>query len=651
MFRVALIIGIVVTSCSGESQSGSGPSTEPQTTTSTTSRTEPETTRPTSEPVDVPLLAGAHWVRNVADGLVADNGHVIYSVGGAIPAGTSVIRAQDGTVYVARGGAVLAFAPDVSEPEIVLNREASELSRLPDGTVIARYEGGTIDLETGDLVNDDAAPPSERIIAANGLAAEHTTGIFETDELGHVTRVIQPDGVRLLDERGEQSSRWELGGPLESHVTLIDFDGRFILASRGLHEPDPDMRRHHFVLDVLGGTFEHFDAIPGTVALATADDPELPNVRWGGGIEACPTWSSTPPKLAAADLPEPVAYAFDNVMLGIIRCDDRFMSAAGAPIDWDDTRAWRSLAESLMGAAEVNGTTHNWNTVLGASITIASDGSVAVAVDPDPSFELYIIRDDSHLGVWGSVGPESADGIRAAAEWATDRLGLRYYDWGLATDGPELNDLARQGIEEFIGTSIGGAADMTAIDVYVTDEQFVAWARALPARPSVLGELSRPLIEEAGIEIIEWIDNDEVSAEESAMFESLRRFASDGRLDGINWSPEVVLAAGPIPAAILTSDQLADPNNWSLDVGYFRAGDGPVSALSMLTRGTWAEPVVGPHPHCASGPMRAPAVLSGLRRVSIQRTDIDSCLAWGTVDLFFDNEGRVAGVSLDFWEP
>jgi hypothetical protein len=47
----------------------------------------------------------------------------------------------------------------------------------------------------------------------------------------------------------------------------------------------------------------------------------------------------------------------------------------------------------------------------------------------------------------------------------------------------------------------------------------------------------------------------------------------------------------------------------------------------------------------------APAALSGLRRVSIQRTDIDSCLACGTVDLFFNADGRTAGVSVDYWEP
>lgn len=640
----ALVIGLVAASCTIDDQSGPTSTI----TTATTTTAEPSTT--SIDAADVPLLGGTRWVRLHGGELLDDDGRAILASGADSSGGPSVHRSTDGTVYVLTGETVVAIGPEATEPIVVLDRAATELARLRDGTVVARTEAGTFDLRTGTLVEDESPEADVRVVAANGLSAERTDGIFESDDAGRIARVIQPEGVRLLDERGEQNSRWELGGPSESQVSLIDFDGRFLLASRGSQDPRPRVRRH-FLIDVLGGSFEYFDAVEGTVALATADDPELPSVWRISGVEGCPTWSSTPPKAASAELSRPVAQAYDQIMLGVIRCDSRFMGDAGALLGWDDTSAWRALMNSLIGASRVEGNSRVWDTGLGASITIADDGSVAVAVDPNRSFELYIIRDGGHLGVWGSVGPRSAAGLRAAGTLAADRLGLNYYDWGLSTDGPELEDQARQGIEEFIGTSIGGADDVTAVDAHVTSEALRVWARTDSTRSVLAGELARPAIERAGIEINEWLDTNDVGAAEVAALESLQAFAAGGRLDDINWAPEVVLAAGPTSGAIVIPDELSDPNNWDLDVGLFRAGEGNVSALSMLTRGPWGEPQVGPHPHCASGPMRSPAVLAGLRRISIQRTDIDSCLSWGTVDLFFDTDGRIAGVSVDYWEP
>lgn len=62
---------------------------------------------------------------------------------------------------------------------------------------------------------------------------------------------------------------------------------------------------------------------------------------------------------------------------------------------------------------------------------------------------------------------------------------------------------------------------------------------------------------------------------------------------------------------------------------------------------------VGPHPHCASPPVPAPAEVASLRRVSVQPSPEsgDSCLSWWTVDLFLTPEGEVAAVTLDIWEP
>ncbi len=61
--------------------------------------------------------------------------------------------------------------------------------------------------------------------------------------------------------------------------------------------------------------------------------------------------------------------------------------------------------------------------------------------------------------------------------------------------------------------------------------------------------------------------------------------------------------------------------------------------------------------HRRFGPDRrrpAPAGRVGrqaLRRISIQLIGIDTCILWYAVDLYLDEAGDVAGITLDVWEP
>jgi hypothetical protein len=59
----------------------------------------------------------------------------------------------------------------------------------------------------------------------------------------------------------------------------------------------------------------------------------------------------------------------------------------------------------------------------------------------------------------------------------------------------------------------------------------------------------------------------------------------------------------------------------------------------------------GPHMHCASPPVPAPTGLAGHRRVSVQPTNIETCILWWTVDLFVASSGRIEAVTLDLWDP
>lgn len=105
---------------------------------------------------------------------------------------------------------------------------------------------------------------------------------------------------------------------------------------------------------------------------------------------------------------------------------------------------------------------------------------------------------------------------------------------------------------------------------------------------------------------------------------------------------------------------------WVLNAEYFRAHTGPFSALdpiqrhaddarsmSIRARGGAFAVSVGDHPHCASPPVPAPQGFERHRRVSVQPSEssIDSCLSWFSVDLFLNEEGSIAAVTLDIWEP
>lgn len=103
---------------------------------------------------------------------------------------------------------------------------------------------------------------------------------------------------------------------------------------------------------------------------------------------------------------------------------------------------------------------------------------------------------------------------------------------------------------------------------------------------------------------------------------------------------------------VIDTPALADPANWELDTpeGY-EGFTGPFSALDLLDGVDHLTVTIGDHPHCAGPPRPAPDHLTGLTRVGIQPADIDSCIAWFTVDLYLDETGRVQAIVLDLFGP
>jgi hypothetical protein len=156
----------------------------------------------------------------------------------------------------------------------------------------------------------------------------------------------------------------------------------------------------------------------------------------------------------------------------------------------------------------------------------------------------------------------------------------------------------------------------------------------------------------------------DVRPEEQRMVEDLVAFAQapdPGRLALLPFADEVALGLADQVIARRPRDELLDPEVWSLGADLlFRERVGPYSALDTLAE--WnvnaagilireMQVTVGPHDHCVSPPVPAPPELAGLRRVSVQPVGEVPCLLWWTVDLFLTEDGTIAGITLDLYEP
>ena len=642
-----IVVGfcLVVAACGSVESSSEGDPTS-STTQQTVVSTGAEPGSTTSTPA-MALLADTRWVQLDFEALLDERGQSIVEVGDVTLGGTMVQRDLHGAVFYATVDGVFQIEPDAIEPTQIFDGKVFGLTRNNGGEVLATTPLGTFNLVSGTYVDTPVPDAESAIVAANGMAVEVLPGSFRLDAEGWVAHVERPDGIRLLDETGEQITVWELGGSGASLVSLVDFDGRFIVAARGPQEPALPAW-DHFVIDLKTGSVEVFTATPGTIALATADSPVPPSVFQIPAVDLCPTWSPVVAKEPDQGLPDAVADGYRNAILAVARCDTWFLQRT---IEWDDGAGWEALQRSLLGPPTVSDRTWSWGTDPAATISIDSQGYAMVTMQQNNAADLLIVRGEADLVLTGRVGPFTAARMSEVGAIAAEQQGLDLYTY--FDEGPEIEELARQAVEEFLGTSLGyGGDNIVALEARLTTDSFRAWAVRDDGWSFTIGELTDRAFREASIEIEQRVDAPGVSVSESQILDDLLVFAAgDPEAAGrIPWASEVVLAFGPILAVVHSAHDMSDRDAWTVDVGPFRGGAGPISLLPKATA-QWSAPAEGPHRHCASPPVPAPPALAGLRRISIQTIGIDSCLQWGTLDVFLDADGQVAGVSTDVWEP
>lgn len=605
--------------------------TSTATTTIPPTSTLPSTTI-TEPPPAGPLFEGASWVRFdlQTNSLVSDTGETFGVSGVQFGSARGMDRRLDGTLVVATQDGVLAFSPGATEPEVLFSEPVEGVRRNVSGQLEVLTDEGAVDLGSGEPAVsffDDR----QAIGAANGFSVEVIPGDFEA---------IVPDALRLLQD-GDQATVWDFGGPAESVVSIDDFNGRFILAHRGPQEPALPPSQH-VVIDLFTGRVDSFVAIPGLAALVVPNTEERPASYTTGSLGLCSTMDGivlpTP-----SQLNDESGTRFLQATLAVARCDESWLRSVFAGSAWSDA-VWEQLAQSLRSVPQRTEAGWIFGDGNAAVVSIADDGSTEVTVN-DGVFELRIVKSGDSVVIAGTVGPESAAGIRLAAAAPPDVSNV--WEVALAETGAELGDDLRQAVEEMLGTGFRRSPSVEALiepgrvrvisqDALVTD-----------------GELTAPLLERAGITVEAELFQADPSAEERSVVQALQTFAAGGSLGAeVVWADEVVLGAGPNEGRRLGPDDMSIRSNWLIEnVPFFRAsGEEAFTALAVVPD---PEVISGPHNHCASPPVPAPASLAGLRRVSAQPAgdSIDSCLQWRTFDVFFDVDGRVAGVTVDWWEP
>jgi len=146
-----------------------------------------------------------------------------------------------------------------------------------------------------------------------------------------------------------------------------------------------------------------------------------------------------------------------------------------------------------------------------------------------------------------------------------------------------------------------------------------------------------------------------LSGPEAPLARKLHAFADTPNaetLGAVPFGDQVAIGLGGDVVKTLTASQLVDPSAWIIHRPYFAGASGPFTALDYLRRDPELWSITeGKYQFCPWG--RA-ADLPGFekdRRITIEPSNITSCVEWWAVDVYLDESGSVDAIGLNRVEP
>lgn len=275
MNRTGVLVAIAVTAaaCAGPQAGPTTTTTAPQPTTTTTAAT---TT------TSLPPIDADGWVTFGPDGLRHSEGEVLRAEGAV--GWETVARDGDGGLafvdedglwwrprgadtdrFVAKAeGDLVEVVPTLDGPVARIGACPSRYVRLADGVAVGGSPQGKVEFSCGT--------GSVQWRAANGLFARITGPGVTTDDEGQIVGI--EDVAQLVIRRGgETVLSTPVGGFYEAYARIHDFDGRYVIVSRGPFEPAmPD--ETYFVIDLETGETRFPPVMAATSATLLGQDVE-----------------------------------------------------------------------------------------------------------------------------------------------------------------------------------------------------------------------------------------------------------------------------------------------------------------------------------------------------------------------------------------
>jgi hypothetical protein len=292
-----------------------------------------------------------------------------------------------------------------------------------------------------------------------------------------------------------------------------------------------------------------------------------------------------------------------------------------------ETRGWQDLDMSVeVPASATAGDTLRY------VVTLANRGDDAIDLRPCGGFTQLLTSSTAETLEWHGVGDlrrlncDDAPTLEAGAS--------RSYEMRLEipADAPTVAEA------QLFWALLDGRTDARATLAIAGDD---AWTPPAPPPEETLAPS-----EEAPTDA------------DRALIDDFISFATDSTTRtaaAVPWAATIDVGLGPVVLSEVRATEVADSGAWTIPIAHHQAWTGPFNPLWQLEFHPAAgyDVSVGAHPHCANPPRLPPVGYAEHRRVSLQPTadSYTSCLEWFTIDLFLDDAGDVAAVTLDLYEP
>lgn len=635
---IGAVLCLLTASCIGSGSTG-----DDEAEVATTVAEEPETTDSDADDTTTTMspstgfavadLTDVAWVVNDIDGLVDDRGRVL----AAPPTGTSevprpsVARAVDGSIHYVLAGRLWRQAVDAAEPEEV----DADVDEIP----------GVVRNDEGDITR-----MNDVITASNGITVRVLPPDADVDDDGSITAFRSP--ARLEVERnGVVEWTIDAGGVAAPWLSLVDFNGRFVMMARYPIEPADPMAQH-IVYDLDcptsaadgEGCTRTFQARWGTAALVGPDrspgDDDLNTVL----LDLCPTMGAlieppvemTDPASFDEDFTDDDLDAFQLAALHLTTCDPvgvgdpeqpGLLYVPGGDDPAQDGWMWTEFAQALRGPfMRGAANTFVWSRHPDGPFGILDRNFSAPRLHLEPgrryADDLAVTVTAESVLVSGHTDAATAETVAAAARSAAEDRGARFSDRidPTATAQPEAL------VDEFLATMEAEIQGELQIEIHLTADGVVSSQQQTAVPTTAQRDLGFLMADFAS--------------------------GGEGVYAELPLANDVLVALGSQVVARRQRSELFRRSAWTVNSEDFAGRVGPVNVLDMVP--SPSEVVVGPHSRCA-GPeaVPSPPELVPYRRIGILPLEgsIDSCLEWSAVDIFVDDDGVIQGIALHLEEP